>query len=123
MLKEEMNFDGTIKIVLSEKGSKLAKLCSLDGLKIKKPKRWDGNWRIVIFDIPEPLKKVRDALRFHLKNLGFLELQKSVFVYPFPCLPEIDQVVKFYNVRKHVRIITASSIDNEDELMQRFKIV
>lgn len=122
MLKEETNLDGTVKIVLSEKGNKLAKMCSLDVLKIKKPKKWDGNWRIVIFDIPEPLKKVRDSLRFHLKNLGFYELQKSVFINPFPCIEEIDQIVKFYNVRKHVRIITANSIDNEDELMQKFEI-
>lgn len=122
LLKEEINLNGTIRIILSEAGKKLAESYSIDDLVIKKPKRWDGNWRIVIFDIPEPIKKVREALRMHLRNLGFYELQKSVFVLPFPCIEEIDKIVKFYAVRKYVRLITANSIDNEDELIEKFKI-
>ena len=122
ILEESPGKDGTIQIVLSDYGKKLAQTFSLDVLKIKIPKDWDGNWRIVIFDIPEPLKKVRDSLRMHLKNLGFLELQKSVFIHPFPCVKEISYIVEFYNITKFVRIITANSIDNEPELMKHFGI-
>ncbi|MFA6552041.1 MAG: hypothetical protein WCT19_00900 [Candidatus Paceibacterota bacterium] len=121
-VNERLNKDGTVSIVINDKGRKLAEFYSLDNLKINIPAIWDGNWRIVIFDIPEKFKKVREALRMHLRNLGFYELQKSVFVYPFPCLREIDLVVKFYNARKYIRLIAASSIDNELELQRKFNL-
>ena len=122
MLKEIKNKDGTISVALSEKGKKTAEVYSLDNLKIGKPKKWDGNWRVVIFDVPERIKKVRDALRMHLKNLGFYELQKSVFICPFPCAEEINQIVDFYNIHEHIRVIIAHSIDNEEELMKQFNV-
>ena len=71
---------------------------------------------------PERIKKVRDALRMHLKNLGFYELQKSVFICPFPCTEEINQIVDFYNIHEHIRVIVAHSIDNEEELMKQFNV-
>ena len=122
MLKEVKNKDDTISIILSEKGKKLAEVYNLDNIKISKPKKWDGNWRVVIFDVPERIKKVREALRMHLRNLGFYELQKSVFVCPFPCAEEINQIIDFYNISEHVRILMAHSVDNEDELRDKFGI-
>ncbi len=41
--------------------------------------KWDGIWRVVIFDIPEKHKKARDALRSKLKTWGFIPWQKSVW--------------------------------------------
>jgi len=122
MLKEVKNQDGTISIILSEKGKKLAGIYNLDNLKISKSKKWDGNWRVVIFDVPERIKKVREALRMHLRKLGFYELQKSVFVCPFPCAEEINQIINFYNISEYVRILMAHSVDNENELKNKFGI-
>lgn len=45
-------------------------------------KSWDGKWRIVMFDIEEINKIVRNQLRKKLKELGFGMLQKSVFISP-----------------------------------------
>ena len=122
MLKEIKNKDNTISIILSEKGKKAARIYSIDNLKINKPKKWDGNWRAVIFDIPERIKKVREALRMHLRNFGFYELQKSVFICPFPCAEEINQIIDFYDISEYVRILMVHSLDNEDELRNEFKI-
>jgi len=46
---------------------------------IKRSRKWDGKWRVIIFDIPANKKKVRDFLRNRLKILGFKQLQKKVF--------------------------------------------
>ena len=45
-------------------------------------KKWDRKWRIVIFDIQEKQRKKRDALRVKLKELGFGQWQKSVYISP-----------------------------------------
>ena len=122
MLREVKNQDNTVSMVLSEKGKKMAEIYSIDDLKINKPRKWDGNWRVVIFDIPERIKQIREALRMHLRNLGFYELQKSVFVCPFPCAEEINQVIDFYDVSEYVRVLVAHSIDNEKELMEKYHL-
>ena len=77
--------DGNVYIVLTKNGQKKALEYQINELKIKKPDKWDGKWRIVIFDIPEKKKKAREVLRAKLKDLGFKELQKSVFVLPYEC--------------------------------------
>lgn len=115
--------DGTIKLILSERGRNKAMAYRLDQMKIKKTKRWDKKWRMVIFDIPEKTRKARDILRFHLKQLGFCELQKSVFIQPYPCQQEIEFLVEFYNIRKYVRFGILKEIDNELDLLEHFGLL
>ena len=115
--------DGFVKIILTKQGQKKALKFKLDEMEIKKPAKWDGEWRIVIFDIPEKLKKVREALRYHLKRLGFKKLQHSVFVLPFECRNEIEYIVEFYNIRHFVRYIEAHHIDNELDLKHKFHLL
>jgi hypothetical protein len=39
-----------IYITLTEEGKRKAGIFQLNDLKIKKPKKWDGKWRLVIFE-------------------------------------------------------------------------
>jgi len=57
-------------------------------------KSWDSYWRMVIFDIPQERKKLRDALRRKLKDLGFGQWQRSVYITPFDLQEEINQFLK-----------------------------
>ncbi|MCX6714129.1 MAG: hypothetical protein NTV48_03440 [Candidatus Vogelbacteria bacterium] len=47
---------------------------------LEKEKRWDGKWRIIIFDIKEKNKKARDLFRLELVANGFKKLQNSVWI-------------------------------------------
>ncbi len=123
LISEKQNSDGTITMVLTEKGKQKALTYDLDKMEIKKPKVWDKKWRMVVFDIPEKRKKYREAIRYHLKNLEFYEFQKSVFVHPYDCKDEIDYLIEFYDIRKFVRFIIADSIDNELHLKQNFGLL
>jgi len=58
-------------IELTEKGKKQAQKIGFNKLKISKPKRWDKKWRIIIFDVPEKNKIIREALREKIQKLGF----------------------------------------------------
>ena len=116
------NKDGFVEIVLTKEGEKKALKFKIDEIKIKKPLKWDGEWRIVIFDIPEKFKKAREALRMKLKELGFLELQKSVFVLPYECEDEINFIVEIFLIRPFVRFIRAKSFTNEEQLKIKFDL-
>lgn len=114
--------DGNIEIVLTEKGKLKALEGKIEELEIKKPEIWDKHWRVVIFDIPEEKRQARDALRRKLKELGFLKIQKSVFILPYECKDEIDFVVEVFGIRKYVRYMKVREITNEEELLLKFNL-
>lgn len=120
LVREEVAKDGIIRLVLTEKGKLKALAYNIETMKIRSPRIWDKKWRMVVFDIPETLKSKREILRYHLKNLGFFELQKSVFVHPFDCYNEIEYIVEFYRLRKYLRFIVAESIDVDLLLREHF---
>ena len=114
------NADGSTTLILSERGREKALTYRIDEMNIQRQVRWDKKWRIVIFDIPERRKGLRDVFRARLLQLGFLELQKSVFVCPYPCADEIEFIVEYYQASSHVRMIVAESIDNALHFLQKF---
>jgi len=114
---------GQIYIRLTEKGKKMAGWLQIDALKIKKPKKWDGKWRLVIFDISQLKKFYREAFRGKLKELGFYPLQKSVWIFPFDCKDEIELLRDFFGLSQNeMRLITAQDIGPDDWLKNKFKI-
>jgi len=120
----EINRKGNqIYIKLTEEGKKMAGWLQIDALNIKRPKKWDKKWRIVIFDISELKKFYREAFRGKLKELGFYPLQKSVWVHPFGCRDEIELLRKFFGLnQKELRLIIAQDIGPDDWLREIFKI-
>ncbi|MEK7148479.1 MAG: hypothetical protein AAB770_01035 [Patescibacteria group bacterium] len=117
------NRDGTSTLVLSKEGERLSLTYDIENIGIQTPAQWDGKWRIVMFDIPEPLKRTRETIRMHFKNMGFYEFQKSVFVHPYPCAKEIEYLMEFYQARRFVRFIVAKEVDNALELKRHFHLV
>ena len=100
--------DGKIKITLTNAGKTIMQRGALKALRPKKQDVWDHRWRIVIFDIPNYLKSARDAFAATLKRLGFIHFQKSVFLCPYPCEEELEILVDYFGISKHVEIIIAS---------------
>lgn len=121
LVSAKENADGSYTYALSEKGKQKALSYKIETMQILKQK-WDGKWRMVIFDIPEKLRYVRDALREKLLNIGFHEIQKSVLVCPYECKNEIDFLIEFWQIRKYVRYGVLELIDNELHLKKMFSL-
>jgi phenylacetic acid degradation operon negative regulatory protein len=66
---------------------------------------WDGIWRLVIFDIPEKHKRVRDTLRRRLKEWGFHAWQKSVWATKKPLTCALRNLIKQLGVEEWVLVI------------------
>ncbi len=90
--------DGSIKIAISQAGKNIIRQYKLDDMKILKPKKWDNQWRIVIYDIPLKFKKSSDAFRKKIRELGMYQLQKSIWIYPYDCIKELDFLCVFYGL-------------------------
>lgn len=120
LLDYEENAEGTVAITLGEKGKIRSLKYNLDKIKIKQPVKWDGFWRMVMFDIPEHKKQARDTFARKLWALGFVALQKSVFVYPYECRDELDFIVEVFGLKPYVRFALVKELDIALDLKRRF---
>lgn len=106
---------------LSEKGIKsacLLKIKEVHGQKI----RWDGKWRVVVFDIPEENYLIRDLFRRFLKEGGFKQLQKSVWMSPFAIEDELSIFIKQLKIERWVYLMMVQNITNADSLLGKFDL-
>lgn len=51
-----------------------------EALGVEIEEEWDGRWRIVIFDIPEEKRIIRNLFRRRLKDWGLKRWQQSVWI-------------------------------------------
>ena len=114
--------NGQTIVKITKKGESRLRAFDIELMKIKKPSRWDGKWRLVMFDIPMRFTKGREALRFHLKKLGFLQFQKSAWIYPYPCEDEIIFIADFFKVGKYVDVLTVENILRDDKLKKHYNL-
>ena len=109
-VKEEE--DGTLVYQLTKRGRQKVKKFIIDELSIAHPKKWNKEWHLVLFDIPEKHRVARDALRKKLREMDFYQCQKSAWIHPFPCIEEIEFLKDYFQIKPYVRIFTIKEIDD-----------
>lgn len=105
MITYEGEKDGALVYKLTKKGEVKFRNFMLDTLIIANPAKWDGYWRLIIFDIPEKFSGARKALQRKLAEMGCYQFQKSVWAHPFPCEEEIEFLKDFFNVHQCVFVL------------------
>ena len=55
---------------------------------------WDGEWRVIIYDIEEETRRLRRRLRHFLRSHGFNLVQKSVWFSPYPIENELETFLR-----------------------------
>lgn len=111
------------KLELTPKGLRSLNKYLIKNIYIQKPKSWDGLWRLALFDIPNDKRAARDGLRHCIKNMGFHQFQKSVWVCPYPCREEIEIVASFWDVNKYIEVIETNNLPNQDKIIKHFDLL
>ncbi len=106
-------------ITLTSKGE-LAVLLSKAA--VVKGKKWDGKWRLIIFDIPEDAKHKRREFRILLKDNGFIKLQASVYISPYSLNREAIGYLQKSGLMAYIRILKVEEMDNDKEFRKKFKL-
>lgn len=114
--------DGQVKMILKSNSKKIMLKYDIDSMKLKKPLLWDRKWRLIIFDIPNDKRVASGAFSNKLKDLGFYRLQKSVYLYPFPCEKEIEFITSIFDIREHILILNVSNFEGDKKLKYHFGI-
>lgn len=117
--KHFIAFPGKGRFTITKKGVQRLARINVDNIAIKRVP-WDGKWRIVTFDIPEEKEGKREYFRRRLKEMGFYHFQRSVFMIPYPCEEEIDQITEALDIESNVHVIVAYPFEGDGELRKHF---
>jgi DNA-binding transcriptional regulator PaaX len=114
---------GRRNIIITGKGRAIIETIYTSEYRIPEPVFWDGKWRVVMFDIRENRRRARSQLRSLLMGAGFLRLQDSVWVHPYPC----DEFIGL--VRAHLKSgtgemlsFTAEALESDKKLREHFHL-
>ena len=121
-LVEFKNENGKKKLRLTPRGEKVMGSIWNETYQLQKPRRWDGKWRLVIFDIPEKQRPTRDKIRHLVSRLGFLSLQDSVWVYPYDCEELVTLLKTDLKIGRAVLYIIADAIEFDKPIRQHFSL-
>ena len=75
--------------------------------------KWDGKWRIVVFDIPENKRSVRDILRGRLKLWGFTPWQQSVWASKKNITNKLRKLIKELEIEDWVLVIESENVGKQ----------
>jgi len=109
-----------ITVTLTKQGKRHCQFVDLS--QPLKDAKWDGKWRLVLFDIPHKVKRKRDSLRYMLRQLGFVQLQKSVWITPYRCHEQIEGLKQLVGLRYGVQLVTATELEREIEIKRKFNL-
>jgi len=119
----EIVYEGDQTVVkITKEGRFRALRYKLADMGVAPQKRWDGRWRVVVFDIPEKYKQMREIFRENLKTMHFYPLQKSVWVHAYPCFDEIEFLRQVYHVGVDVTFMEVARLEDDTALRSFFEI-
>lgn len=110
------------KLRLTPKGERALRRLEASGYRVHKPKRWDGKWRVLIFDIPDHRGQLRARVRATLSAIGFIRLQNSVWIYPYDCEDAITLLKADFKVGKDILYLVVEALENDKRIRERFGV-
>ena len=108
---------------ITENGKKELNRFSINNWVINKPRKWDGRWRMLIFDIPEHRRSTRDKVRATLSSIGFIKVQQSVWIYPYDCGDLITLLKADFKIGKDLLYLIVDSMENDNKFKKLFELV
>jgi len=75
---------------------------------------------LITFDVPIKYRKERDLLRSLLREFGFYQLQKSVWVYPNYMSEELWRFLVDYELDKFCRMMLVEFLGGDEDIKKHF---
>ena len=112
---------GKLFIKLTRKG-KLQALMDKIERDFKRPLVWDGKWRLIMWDIPEKASVERNRLRRFVKDLSFLQVQKSVFITPYQIPAPAVEYLKESKLIRFIRFVRVDKIEDDKYFKKKYDL-
>lgn len=116
---------GKKRLRLTEAGRRALQRAELEAMLENAPprrRRWDKRWRLIVFDIPERRRAIRNKLRLMVRAFGFLRVQDSVWVYPYDCEELVVLLKADLRLGKDVLYAIVEKIENDGWIRKHFDL-
>ena len=110
------------KLTITERGERYL-MKEIIYEKLKNKKKWDGKWRVLIFDIPERKKTMREYIRHNSISIGFMRLQDSVWIYPYDCEDLITLLKADLKIGKDVLYMIVEALEYDKPVKSYFGLI
>ncbi|UCD04915.1 MAG: hypothetical protein JSV98_07270 [candidate division WOR-3 bacterium] len=91
---------------LNTKGMKWMEQGRVRAFEVKR-RKWDGRWRLVVYNFPETMRDLRDRLRCKLQSLGYANMSASLWVSPYDLQADLYRYLKEISILDYVETFTA----------------
>jgi len=123
LIKRDIIYLAGDEIKLTKHGKELLKLVQIHEIEIPKPKKWDKNWHLVSYDIPEFKRKERNWFRSRIINLGFEKIQDSLWVFPYECREEIAIISNALGISDFVAYLNTNQLPHQERIKRHFGLI
>jgi hypothetical protein len=99
---------------ITQKGKNKVAQLNFQTMMVSPSKKWDGQWWLVLADVPQESRRQEDMLRRKLKEMNFYPFQRSVWIYPYSPRTEVEIVSKFYQIERFVTTMRIDEVEKPD---------
>jgi len=114
--------NGLQTVAITDRGRRKILKYALWEITLDKPKRWDGYWWLVSYDMPIGYSHHRALFHWYLVQWGFYPFHESVLLHAYPCASEVEFLREYLGVGKFVRILKVSAIEHDREFREFFDV-
>jgi hypothetical protein len=107
---------------LTPRGKRWVLKYTLEDISIAVPQKWDGRWRMIIYDVARHKASLRNIFRSTIRKLGFFNVQESVWIHPYPCEKEISFLRDYCGMGSDVIYVIAHKIENDSAYREHFSL-
>lgn len=113
LAKKDLIFLGGEEITLTDKGHKVLNELNFEDV-ILPLVEWDGKWNLLSYDIPTKQKKTCDYFRRKLKEVGYTQVHKSLWIYPYDYKEEVAAFAHALGIAPYIIYMQTTSIPSEE---------
>jgi len=77
---------------------------------------WDKKWRVIMYNIPEEKRQIRDELRKELMWIGFGSLSNGCWISPNNFKKEINLLISKYKIEEYVHLFLSEYVGPQSNL-------
>lgn len=114
--------NGATVVKLTKNGKRKILKYNLKQLEAPKPKTWDMQWRLVLYDVPVVKHELGELVRQALRAMGFYPIQKSVYLYPYPCFDQVEFLRQYYGLGDSLQYMLVKNIEHDEAYKTYFNL-
>jgi phenylacetic acid degradation operon negative regulatory protein len=82
---------------------------------------WDGNWHLVVYSLPEKMRRIRRSLRQSLTWFGYASMAPGTWISPHNRRTEAENICKELGIQQYVELFSGTHFGHtsDQELMRR----